>query len=44
VHIDGAIDPQELSELGGHLGIPKLDRPRHGDSDGKLKSRSKDEE
>ncbi len=25
VHIDGPIDPQELSELGGHMGIPKLD-------------------
>ena len=22
VHIDGAIDPEELSELGGHMGIP----------------------
>ncbi len=25
VHIDGPIDPQELSELGGHMGIPKFD-------------------
>lgn len=24
VHIDGPIDPEELSELGGHMGIPKL--------------------
>ncbi len=24
VHIDGAIDPQELSELSGHMGIPKI--------------------
>jgi len=26
VAIDGPIDPEELSELGGHLGIPKLGR------------------
>lgn len=24
VHIDGPIDPEELSDLGGHMGIPKL--------------------
>ena len=24
VHIDGPIDPQELSELGGHMGIPSI--------------------
>jgi hypothetical protein len=24
VHIDGPINPEELSELGGHMGIPKL--------------------
>ena len=24
VHIDGPIDPGELSQLGGHMGIPKL--------------------
>ncbi len=24
VHIDGAINPEELSELGGHMGIPKM--------------------
>ncbi|MGI8959464.1 MAG: DUF4252 domain-containing protein [Bryobacteraceae bacterium] len=44
VHIDGAIDPQELSELGGHLGIPKLDKSRHGDGGDKAKSKAKDEE
>jgi hypothetical protein len=27
VFIDGPINPQELSELGGHMGIPKLDKP-----------------
>lgn len=30
VHIDGPIDPEELSELGGHMGIPKLDRGKAG--------------
>jgi Domain of unknown function (DUF4252) len=44
VHIDGAIDPQELSELGGHMGIPKLDKLRHRDNDEKPKSKAKDEE
>jgi hypothetical protein len=24
VHIDGPIRPEELSELGGHMGIPKI--------------------
>ena len=24
VHIDGPINPEELSELGGHMGIPKI--------------------
>ena len=24
VHIDGPIDPEELSQLGGHMGIPKF--------------------
>jgi hypothetical protein len=37
VHIDGAIDPEELSELGGHMGIPKLGKDR-------AKSKAKDEE
>ena len=26
VHIDGPINPEELSRLGGHLGIPEMDR------------------
>lgn len=26
VHIDGPIDVNELSELGGHMGIPKMER------------------
>jgi hypothetical protein len=44
VHIDAAIDPAELSELGGHMGIPKLDKPGHGDNGGTSKSKGKDEE
>ncbi|MFL6352813.1 MAG: DUF4252 domain-containing protein [Bryobacteraceae bacterium] len=44
VHIDGAIDPEELSQLGGHLGIPRLDRSRRGETDDRAKSKSKDEE
>jgi Domain of unknown function (DUF4252) len=44
VHIDGDIDPQELSELGGHMGIPKMDKSRKGESGGKSKSKAKDEE
>jgi hypothetical protein len=27
VHIDGPINPEELSELSGHMGIPKLGKP-----------------
>jgi hypothetical protein len=26
VHIDGPIDPEELSRLGGHMGIPKMSK------------------
>jgi hypothetical protein len=44
VHIDGAINPEELSELGGHMGIPKLDKSKPGDNDDKPKSKTKDEE
>ncbi len=36
VDIDGAIDPEELSELGGHMGIPKFDK-------GKNKGNAKEE-
>jgi hypothetical protein len=30
VHIDGPINPEELSELGGHMGIPRLDKSISG--------------
>ena len=41
VHIDGAIDPEELSELGGHMGIPKLGKTKPSDNGDKPKSNSK---
>jgi Domain of unknown function (DUF4252) len=31
VDIDGPIDPEELSELGGHMGIPKLGKKAKGE-------------
>jgi hypothetical protein len=34
VHIDGPIRPEELSELGGHMGIPKIG-PLHEKKNGK---------
>ncbi len=37
VHIDGSINPEELSELGGHMGIPRMDR---GGSGKKYKDRT----
>jgi len=33
VHIDGAINPEELSELGGHMGIPRMDKTKTGKKD-----------
>jgi hypothetical protein len=33
VHIDGPIRPEELSELGGHIGIPKLGNLHGSDKD-----------
>lgn len=44
VHIDGAIDPEELSELGGHMGIPKLDKSGHGEHGDGSKPKAKEEE
>jgi len=36
VNIDGPIDPEQLSELGGHLGIPPFGRskPKTGNTTG----------
>jgi hypothetical protein len=30
VHIDGPIDPQELSRLGGHMGVPRIGLEHRG--------------
>jgi Domain of unknown function (DUF4252) len=32
VHIDGPINPEQLSELSGHMGIPRIGRPKQGKS------------
>jgi hypothetical protein len=29
VNIDGPIDPEQLSELSGHMGIPPFGRGKH---------------
>jgi hypothetical protein len=34
VSIEGSIDPDQLNELGGHFGIPKLDSDSHKNSKG----------
>ena len=48
VHIDGAINPEELSELGGHMGIPKLDKAlgkeKNKDKRDKIKDKDKNED
>ncbi len=50
VHIDGQIDPEELSELGGHMGIPEIGKSKSKSKttatsgEGKSKSTDKEEE
>jgi len=45
VHIDGPIDPEELSQLGGHMGIPNIGRSgKHENVKGVAKSGNKDQE
>jgi len=50
VHIDGQINPEELSELGGHMGIPEIGRSKSKtkgtatSSDSKSKPPDKEEE
>jgi hypothetical protein len=39
VHIDGVIDPEQLSELGGQFGIPKLEMPPKSSPAGKAESK-----
>ncbi|MGA8027796.1 MAG: DUF4252 domain-containing protein [Bryobacteraceae bacterium] len=47
VHVDGPINPEELSELGGHFGIPKMDKEKsakpHKEKGNGDKQQSKDE-
>ena len=42
VHIDGPINPEELSELGGHMGIPKLAPIKPGKSSTTSKKNQED--
>ena len=42
VHIDGPIDLDELSELGGHMGIPKIEGQKSEKSDRGKSDRDKD--
>ncbi len=48
VHIDGPINPEELSELGGHMGIPRMDhdktRGQHKDKDQSDRDKDRDEQ
>jgi hypothetical protein len=50
VHIDGQINPEELSELGGHMGIPEMGKSKTKakgtvtSSDSKSKATDKEEE
>jgi hypothetical protein len=50
VHIDGQINPEDLNELSGHMGIPELNKSRRSksssssSSDSKSKSSDKQEE
>jgi hypothetical protein len=39
VHIDGSIDPAQLTELGGHFGIPKVEMPSKPKAGGKAESK-----
>ncbi len=39
VHIDGAIDPSQLAELGGQFGIPKVEVPSKPKPAGKAESK-----
>jgi hypothetical protein len=47
VHVDGSISPEELSRLGGHMGIPELGRDKKkakGDGTSAGKDKKDDEE
>lgn len=42
VHIDGPIRPEELNELGGHMGIPKMGVTHESDKDTKKNGKTTD--
>ena len=44
VHIDGPINPEELSELSGHMGIPRLGRPKQDKSNNKESTKGDEKE
>jgi len=47
VHVDGSISPEELSHLGGHMGIPELEKSKKrtkGDSQPAAKDEERDEQ
>ncbi len=45
VHIDGSISPEELSRLGGHLGIPDMSKDKKkSKGDGSSKDKDKDDD
>ncbi len=44
VHIDGPVDPAELTRLGGHLGIPEFEKHDSSKDDKKSKSTKEDEQ
>jgi hypothetical protein len=45
VHVDGSISPEELSRLGGHMGIPELGKTRKKTkSDGASATKDKDDD
>ena len=44
VHIDGSISPEELSRLGGHMGIPELTKDKRKSKRGSDSKPDKDDE
>ncbi|MDQ2713038.1 MAG: DUF4252 domain-containing protein [Acidobacteriota bacterium] len=42
VYIDGPIRPEELSQLGGHMGIPQIGKSKNDGSNGNKKAKEED--
>ncbi len=42
VYIDGPIRPEELSQLGGHMGIPQIGKAKNDGSNGSKKAKEED--